>query len=142
MTSLLYNHDEALGLLGGLAIGINSVTPMKRRAAVSYRTETGNGCRFVGFNAFAKAFVDRRKHQSFSMTVCEITYEDYRVKDSQGDPYLVTLQGGGSVQCNCEDYRNQVKHFGEGCCGHGYAVLIQWLGFRNLRDYQQAKRTL
>jgi hypothetical protein len=88
---------------------------------------------FISKSVYRQHFVERRRKESQKL-----------IARNQGDYWVVYNPAKqtsycvealpAEISCNCEDYGNQIKLLGRGCCKHGYAVLAQ-LGFTNLRDY-------
>jgi hypothetical protein len=91
---------------------------------------------FLGKKAFKQHFVDWRIGQSRSLCVAQVNREHFRVVNpKKNTAYSVWAMTDG-LDCECEDYKNQVMIFGGGkaCCKHAYGVLT-WLGFNRLSDY-------
>jgi hypothetical protein len=90
---------------------------------------------FLGKKAFKQHFVDWRIQQGRSLCTAQVNQEHFRVVNPRKNTaYSVYLFEDG-LDCECEDYRNQVLIFnGRACCKHNYAVLA-WLGHNRLSDY-------
>ena len=90
---------------------------------------------FISKKAFKQHFVDWRIQQSKWLCVAQVDREHFRViNPKNNNAYSIWLFEDG-LDCECEDYKNQVMIFnGKACCKHGYAVLT-WLGHNRLSDY-------
>ncbi|PSB06070.1 hypothetical protein C7B62_23770 [Pleurocapsa sp. CCALA 161] len=90
---------------------------------------------FISKKAFKQHFVDWRIEQSRSLCTAQVNQEHFRViNPRKSTAYSVYLFEDG-LDCECEDYKNQVLIFnGKACCKHNYAVLT-WLGYNRLKDY-------
>jgi hypothetical protein len=101
------------------------------------------GCRprFMSRQAFLKHFVEWRKAQARALQVTRRFGfpHCFSVRnESKGSVYEVQTYIGG-LNCNCEDFQNQIQFFGNACCKHGYAVL-GYLGFETLSAYIEQRR--
>lgn len=90
---------------------------------------------FVSKKVFKQHFVDWRIQQGRSLCVAQVNQEHFRVVNpKKNTAYSVYLFEDG-LDCECEDYKNQIMIFnGKACCKHNYAVLA-WLGHNRLQDY-------
>jgi hypothetical protein len=90
---------------------------------------------FISKKAFKQHFVDWRIQQGRSLCTAQVNQEHFRVVNpKKNTAYSVYLFEDG-LDCECEDYKNQVLIFnGKACCKHNYAVLA-WLGHNRLSDY-------
>ena len=90
---------------------------------------------FISKKVFRQHFVDWRIGQSRSLCTAQVNQEHFRViNPRKSTAYSVYLFEDG-LDCECEDYKNQVLIFnGKACCKHNYAVLT-WLGYNRLTDY-------
>jgi hypothetical protein len=94
---------------------------------------------FISLKAFKQHFVDWRKQQTRSLCVSQINQEQFRVVNpKKASAYSVWLFQDG-LDCECEDFKNQVMILKKACCKHCYAVL-QWLKFDSLADYIEHHR--
>jgi hypothetical protein len=93
---------------------------------------------FISKKVFRQDFVDGRIERSRSLQVAQVNEEHFRVVNGRkGTAYSVYLFEDG-LDCECEDYKNQITIFnGRACCKHNYAVL-RWLGYNRLKDYVEA----
>lgn len=95
---------------------------------------------FISKSVFKKHFVEWRQQQAKNIAVSRDFYDrdSYQVQNgTKGTVYAVQTLPLELI-CGCEDYWNQIKFFGKGCCKHGYAVL-NYLGCKSLAEYQAAK---
>ena len=89
---------------------------------------------------FKQHFVDIRKQKSKSLQLTEHIYDSnaFTVRNPWKDTYYkVTLVENG-IECECEDYQNQMQFIGKACCKHCYRVLDH-LGHRSLAEYLKDK---
>ena len=86
-------------------------------------------------------FVDGRIERSRFLCTAQVDREHFRVVNPRKNTaYSVYLFEDG-LDCECEDYKNQIVIFnGKACCKHNYAVLT-WLGYNRLSDYVLANTT-
>lgn len=99
----------------------------------------GRPARFMSKQAFLKHFVEWRKAQARVLRVIQRVdaANQFTVRnESKRSAYVVQAMPQGLV-CECEDYSNQLRFLGKGCCKHGYAVLSH-LGFGSLQSYLNA----
>ena len=93
--------------------------------------------RFVPKAEFKRHFVEWRRQAARALRV--VAWSDpatgrFTVHNREkGSSYVVEVSDH-EVSCTCDDYSNQLKFVGKGCCKHGYAVLGQ-LGFSSLGEY-------
>lgn len=91
---------------------------------------------FVSKAEFKNHFVEWRREaaQALRVVLWATDSQRYTVhNDAKHNSYVVDVLPE-AVTCTCEDYQNQFKFWGRGCCKHGYAVL-GCLGFSSLSDY-------
>ena len=93
---------------------------------------------FISKKVFRQHFVDMRIERSRPLQVAQVNEEHFRVVNGRkGTAYSNYLFEDG-LDCECEDYKNQIAIFnGRACCKHNYAVL-RWLGYNRLQDYVEA----
>jgi hypothetical protein len=97
------------------------------------------GCRprFMSQQAFKNHFVQWRKLQAQALSVRQFQALRYVVgNEAKRSAYLVECRSD-AIECECDDYKNQIEFLGKGCCKHGYAVLSV-LGFDSLQAYVKA----
>ena len=117
-------------------VAANVTVRIQRFAFVIWVHIAGQRPRFVSFADFKRHFVDRRKSDATKLRAEKepIFQNLYTVSNpAKGSSYQVALLDK-KVDCNCEDFKNQIQFFGKACCKHAYAVLSQ-LGFSSLCDY-------
>ena len=96
----------------------------------------GQRPRFISLKAFKQHFVDWRKSQANRLMVAQSSRNTYRVVNPvKSTAYTVTAEAEW-VDCECEDFKNQILLLKQGCCKHCYAVLQQ-LGYSSLQAYLQ-----
>lgn len=91
---------------------------------------------FAPKQAFKRHFVQWRRQMAKALRVVLWATDTQRYtvhNEAKGSSYVVEVSPM-AVTCTCEDYQNQIKFWGKGCCKHGYAVLGH-LGFSSLNDY-------
>ncbi len=86
---------------------------------------------FISKAMMKKAFVQFRKDGAKSLTVSYLQGNTYKVTGLRTH-HVVTSPT--AMECDCEDYNQQVTSWGKGCCKHGYAVLGH-LGYGSLSEY-------
>lgn len=93
---------------------------------------------FISKKVFRQHFVDVRIERSRYLCTAQVNQEHFRViNPKKSTAYSVYLFEDG-LDCECEDYKNQIVIFnGKACCKHNYAVLT-WLGYNRLQDYIKA----
>lgn len=127
---------SAVRRMFGVAVGI--AIRVQRFAFVVWIHIAGQRPRFVSLKAFKQHFVDHRKAQAQALTatqwVDQKTYFTVR-NETKGSAYHLEAKRD-RIDCQCEDYKNQMQFIGRGCCKHGYAVL-NLLGFKRLSEYIQ-----
>jgi hypothetical protein len=91
---------------------------------------------FVPKAEFKQHFVEWRREaaQALQVVPWREAIGRYTVhNDAKRSAHVVEVSDQ-AITCTCEDYKNQLKFLGKGCCKHGYAVLAQ-LGFSSLGAY-------
>ncbi|WP_346293974.1 hypothetical protein [Sphaerothrix gracilis] len=94
---------------------------------------------FISKRQFKQHFIDWRKQQGEKLTVVQWREEPHRFSVSnprKGTVYHVECTPHG-LDCECEDYKNQIILLHKGCCKHCYAVLSQ-LGLGSLSEYLES----
>ncbi|MEE3718724.1 hypothetical protein V2H45_18435 [Tumidithrix elongata RA019] len=131
--NILYSASAIARVLN---VAASAVVKFDVFAKVVWVYVKGQRPQFLSKKLFTQHFVDRRKAEARGLTVTRHAFESshFTVRNElKGTSYQVQAIASGLV-CECEDYKNQVRFFGRGCCKHGYAVLAQ-LGFTDLRSY-------
>ncbi len=94
---------------------------------------------FISKSKFKQHFVDWRKDRSQRLQVSRFKDNHFRVINiRKGSIYNVFVYQDG-LDCQCEDFRNQVNILGRACCKHAYSVLNS-LGFSSLNEYIEQHR--
>lgn len=96
----------------------------------------GSSPTFISKSVFKTHFVEWRQSQSKSIAVARHAQSEKAMaafNPAKGTSYVVQPLPCELI-CGCEDFWNQVKFFGTGCCKHGYAVLNH-LGYKSLAQY-------
>lgn len=80
-------------------------------------------------------FADWRRSQSKELVVDRLMPNVFAaINEKKKSKYVVTVKPD-SINCTCEDYKNQIKFLPKaGVCKHGYAVLKK-LGIDRLSEY-------
>ena len=80
-------------------------------------------------------FADWRRSQSKELVVDRLMPNVFAaINEKKNSKYIITIKPD-SINCTCEDYKNQVKFLPKaGVCKHGYAVLKS-LGISKLSEY-------
>lgn len=135
-SNLVYSSSAAARILG---IVYQKRIVVKEWFSVVWVWVQGYRPRFVSKSAFKQHFVNWRKAAARALAV--IPWHDdktYTVTNyKKGSRYNVRCHKD-MITCNCDDYQNQLKFLGKGCCKHGYAVLNH-LGHSSLESYLSAQ---
>lgn len=131
---LVYSASAARRLLGAKPSKPCSISVFSNSIWVHLK---GQRPTFISKRKFKQHFADWRKQQAATLTVVQ-WYEDPRwfsvSNPAKGTAYHLDCTAD-AIDCDCEDYKNQVILLGRGCCKHGYAVLA-YFGLSSLREYQ------
>lgn len=94
---------------------------------------------FVSKQAFKQHFVDRRRAAARALTATQwVDQPRYFTVRNESKSSTYQLEAfRDRIECQCDDYKNQIQFIGRGCCKHGYAVLNR-LGFSSLAHYIEA----
>lgn len=129
--NFIYNFASVARMLG---ISISMVKRVEKWANCVFVIVAGRRPRFWKKASFTNHFVEWRRKQSEELKAVRVDRNKFQVFNHQkGSTYLVELQQEG-INCNCEDFKNQINIFKKGCCKHGYTALNE-LGFSNLSEY-------
>lgn len=135
---MLYTKAAALRILK-IATKVESVKVLKNCVQVTYKTAHGRCSTFLSKTVFKQNFVSDRKAAATALICSEVMQGCWKVGNPQnGNVYDVWLSVR-SVDCGCEDYRQQIDTIGKGICKHGYRVLTE-LGIDSLAEYIQSNR--
>ena len=134
--NFVYSKAAAARLLG---VSVYAIARFEKWAYVCFVQVKGQRPTFISKKAFAQHFADWRIEQSKLLCVAQVNREHFRVfNPKKNSAYSVWLFEDG-LDCECEDFKNQIAIFkGKACCKHNYAVL-GWLGYNRLSDYIAAK---
>ena len=134
-TNFLYSKSAAARIL---EVKPYQIERFEIWAYVCFVHVKGQRPTFIGKKAFRQHFVDWRIERSRSLCTAQVNQEHFRVVNpKKNTAYSVYLFEDG-LDCECEDYKNQIMIFnGKACCKHNYAVLA-WLGYNRLQDYVAA----
>jgi hypothetical protein len=136
--NILYSSSAIARILN---VAASAVVKFDVFAKVIWVYIKGQRPKFLSKRLFTQHFVDRRKAEARGLTVTRHALDRSRFtvrNESKGTLYQVLTTSSGLI-CECEDYQNQLRFFGRGCCKHGYAVLTQ-LGYTDLRSYLAAQQ--
>jgi hypothetical protein len=131
-SNFVYSKAAAARILD---VPVYAIARFENWAYVCFVQVKGQRPTFLGKKAFKQHFVDWRIQQGRSLCTAQVNQEHFRVVNPRKNTaYSVYLFEDG-LDCECEDYKNQVLIFnGRACCKHNYAVLA-WLGHNSLSDY-------
>lgn len=136
-TNFIYSKSAAARILG---VEVNAIARFEKWKGIYFVQVKGKRPTFIPYRAFKENFVTSRIERSKFLYVAPVNDGHFRVVNPKKDTaYSVWLFADG-LDCECEDYKNQIAIFkGQGCCKHGYAVLT-WLGYGRLSDYIEANQ--
>ena len=135
--NILYSTSAIARLLN---VAASAVVKFDVFAKVIWVYIKGQRPRFLSKKLFTQHFVDRRKSEAQNLQAIKASMVGgYVVRNPLKDSQYVVTPMRDRIECACEDYKNQVRFFGRGCCKHGYAVLAQ-LGYTDLRSYLEAQQ--
>lgn len=137
-TNFIYSKSAAARIL---EVDYNRIEQFEIWAYVCVVKVRGEKPKFISKKVFRQHFVDIRIERSRFLCTSQVNQEHFRVVNPRkSTAYSVYLFDDG-LDCECEDYKNQVMMFnGRACCKHNYAVLT-WLGYNRLSDYIKVHAT-
>lgn len=96
------------------------------------------GSRFVSKKDFWASFMSNRQLKAKQLEVSHYGEDLWQVSSqSRVEPYFVSTNE--RIECECEDWKNQlINNLPYPVCKHGWAVIYN-LGFSTFRDYVQQK---
>jgi len=94
--------------------------------------------RFVSKQTFRTHFVEFRRQSARDLLVITQRGSEFTVLNPANSNQYQVVVGTSGIKCGCEDYHNQLRFLGRGCCKHCYRVLFH-LGFQTLKDYVNSK---
>ena len=130
----IYSITAAVRILGR-----KDISKLEIWASIIFiKFKNGQG-RFMAKKDFWIEFHRSRKERARELVVGHYENDLYQVSSqSRLDPYFVSAND--DIQCECEDFANQVKaRFSHPMCKHGWA-LLGYLGFSSLSAYIQANQ--
>ena len=130
----IYSITAAVRILGRK--DISKLEIWARIIFVKFKNGQG---RFMSKKDFWIEFHQSRKERAKDLTVSHYGRDLYQVSSqSKADPYLVSAND--DIQCECEDFANQVRaKFKHPMCKHSWA-LLGYLGFSSLSAYIQSNQ--
>ena len=134
--NILYSVSAVRRLLG-VATGVS--IRIQNFFLVIWVHVQGQRPTFISKKAFKQHFAEWRKAQARGLVATQWVDQATRFtvrNESKGSAYVVDASPS-SLNCTCEDYKNQIQFLCRGCCKHGYAVLNK-LGFNSLAKYIEA----
>jgi len=135
---LVYSRAAAARILGVPVEQIRRVEVWPFVVLVIPHRGFGLRPRFVSKQTFRTHFVEFRRQSAKDLLVITQRGSEFTVLNpANSNQYTVTV-GTSSIKCTCEDYHNQLRFLGRGCCKHCYRVLFH-LGFSRLSDYVNSK---
>ena len=135
---LVYSRAAAARILGVPVEQIRRVEVWPFVVLVIPQRGFGLRPRFVSKQTFRTHFVEFRRQSAKDLLVITQRGSEFTVLNpANSNQYTVTV-GTSSIKCTCEDYHNQLRFLGRGCCKHCYRVLFH-LGFQTLKDYVNSK---
>lgn len=130
-SNLIYSASAAARILG---IPVGLIKGFVRWWKVCWVWVKGKRPTFISLPVFKQHFVEWRKAQSRSLLLARVNSEQFRVVNPRkGTAYSVWALSDG-LDCECEDFKNQIFMLKKACCKHCYRVLLE-LGFSSLQDY-------
>jgi hypothetical protein len=129
--SFVYSKAAAARILG---VSVHLILGFQKWWCVCWVWVKGKRPIFMSFKAFKQHFVDWRKAQTRSLCVNKISDEHFRVVNPKKSTAYTVLAFQDGLDCECEDFKNQVIILKKACCKHCYAVL-ELLRFNSLADY-------
>jgi hypothetical protein len=134
--NILYSASAVRRMLG---IAQSVSIRIQQFAFVIWVHVKGQRPTFISKMPFRVHFAEWRKAQGLGLVATQWVDQATRFtvrNESKGSAYVVDASPS-SLNCTCEDYKNQIQFLGRGCCKHGYAVLNK-LGFNSLAKYIEA----
>ena len=133
--NFVFSKAAAARILG---VPVHHITKIEWWRSVCWVVVKGKSPTFISYQAFKQHFVDRRKEASKLLQISQewgVSGGFYRVVNpKKGTAYTVCCWQG-SIDCECEDYKNQVMFLNKACCKHCYGVIQQVFHLDSLADY-------
>jgi hypothetical protein len=136
--NFVFSKSSAARILG---VPVHAIARFEIWYKVCFVIVKGKRPTFISKETFKQHFVDWRKSQTRSLCVNQISDNHWRViNPKKGTAYsILAFQDG--LDCQCEDFKNQIMILKKACCKHCYAVLEK-LRFNSLADYIDHHRWL
>ena len=135
---LVYSRAAAARILGVPVEQIRRVEVWPRVVLVIPHRGFGLRPRFVSKQTFKVHFVEFRREAARNLLVVAQSGAEFTVLNPANSNQYQVVVGTSGIKCGCEDYHNQLRFLGRGCCKHCYRVLFH-LGFQTLKDYVNSK---
>jgi len=126
---MIYNRSNIARTLNAVVRNIAKITEMWKVCVVVIKGQRG---RFVSKALIRAAFVEFRKQSARQVVITRVSATTFRAV-GRAETYTVTATAT-AIECDCQDYKNQVEQLGRGVCKHGYSAL-NILGFDSLAAY-------
>jgi len=135
---LVYSRAAAARILGVPVEQIRRVEVWPFVVLVIPHRGFGLRPRFVSKQTFRTHFVEFRRQSARDLLVITQRGSEFTVLNPANSNQYQVVVGTSGIKCGCEDYHNQLRFLGRGCCKHCYRVLFH-LGFQTLKDYVNSK---
>ena len=135
---LVYSRAAAARILGVPVEQIRRVEVWPFVVLVIPHKGFGLRPRFVSKQTFRTHFVEFRRQSARDLLVITQRGSEFTVLNPANSNQYQVVVGTSGIKCGCEDYHNQLRFLGRGCCKHCYRVLFH-LGFQTLKDYVNSK---
>ena len=135
---LVYSRAAAARIWGIPVEQIRRVEVWPRVVLVIPHRGFGLRPRFVSKQTFKVHFVEFRREAARNLLVVAQSGAEFTVLNPANSNQYQVVVGTSGIKCGCEDYHNQLRFLGRGCCKHCYRVLFH-LGFQTLKDYVNSK---
>jgi len=135
---LVYSRAAAARILGVPVEQIRRVEVWPFVVLVIPHRGFGLRPRFVSKQTFKVHFVEFRREAARNLLVVAQSGAEFTVLNPANSNQYQVVVGTSGIKCGCEDYHNQLRFLGRGCCKHCYRVLFH-LGFQTLKDYVNSK---
>ncbi len=135
---LIYSRAAAARILNVPIEGIRRVEVWAFVVLVVPHKGYGLKPRFVSKEKFRIHFAEFRRQSALNLLVVGQRGSEFTVLNPSNNNQYQVVVGTAGVKCTCEDYRNQLRYLGRGCCKHAYKVLFH-LGFKSLAEYVSSR---
>jgi hypothetical protein len=138
--SLVYSRSSAARVLG---VDAKEIVDFRVWKYVCFVVVKGSRATFVSKKLFRKEFSGFRQRSGAALfeagQVSDRAGTTYAVASSKGDSFYQVEVSVFGLKCQCEDHKNQMKHFGVAACKHSYGVIAS-LGLSTLAEYMAAAK--